>query len=330
MPNLFVSRGVAQRHAGELERIAAASKNGRLEVVQLPEEGNLDEALVAALDAAFVSTDMSQSDEMRRFFGAVRRAPALQWVHIGWAGSDAPVIQELMDRGVKVSNSSGVTSEPIALTVIGAMLAFHRGFLRWADLQRRHEWAQLPRSAAPPDLRGQTMTVLGLGAIGEHVARMGRALGLHVIGVRRREAGEAEHIDEWAPPDALDRLLPRTDWLVVTVPLTGATRRMIDARALALLPRGAHILNVARGAICDEQALIEALRSGHLGGAYLDVFETEPLPPESPLWDMPNVIVSPHDSSPSAGNDARAEAIFLEELERWVNGDPLTRLVAER
>jgi phosphoglycerate dehydrogenase-like enzyme len=329
MVTLFVSRGVAERHGDAIRRISTDAA-GEIEILTLPAEGNLAEADIARMDAAFISTDMVQNEDMRRFFGAVRRAPALQWAHIGWAGTDAPVIQELMDRGVKVSNSSGVTSEPIALTVIGAMLALHRGFPRWFELQRSHRWEQLGRDAAPRDLPGQTMTVLGLGAIGVHIARMARALGLHVIGVRRREAGAGEHCDEWAPPDALDSVLRRTDWLAITVPLTSATRHMIDGRALGLLPRGAHILNVARGAVVDEAAMIEALRSGHLAGAYLDVFETEPLPADSPLWDLPNVIISPHDSSPSQGNNGRAEAIFLEELERWARGKPLTRLVAER
>ncbi|HWQ29252.1 MAG TPA: D-2-hydroxyacid dehydrogenase, partial [Dehalococcoidia bacterium] len=238
--------------------------------------------------------------------------------------------QELMDRGVVVSNSSGVTSEPIALTVIGGLLALHRGFPRWFDAQRRHAWEQLPRELAPPDLRGQVLTVLGLGAIGQHIARMARVFGLHVIGVRRAPAGPDDHVDEWVPPGGLRDVLPRTNWLAITIPLTSATRHMIDAEAIALLPRGAHILNVARGAIVDEQAMIAALRSGHLAGAYLDVFETEPLPPDSPLWDLPNVIISPHDSSPSQGNDARAETIFLEELERWLRGEPPKRLVTER
>ncbi len=330
MPRIFVSEGVAERHAGAFDRLSAISTIGPLEIFPLPTEGQVSDEDLGHLDAAFISTDLLRGDDMRRFFGAVRRAPALRWVHIGWAGTDAPVLQELMDRGVPVSNSSGVTSEPIALTVIGGMLALHRGFPRWYEAQRRHAWEQLPRGSEPPDLRGQTITVLGLGAIGQHIARMARVFGLHVIGVRRSPAGPAEHIDEWSAPAGLDDVLQRTDWLAITIPLTAATRHLIDAAALARLPRGAHLLNVARGPSVDEQALIEALRSGHIAGAYLDVFSTEPLPPDSPLWDMPNVIVSPHDSSPSQGNQARAEAMFLEELERWAQGKPPSRLVTER
>jgi phosphoglycerate dehydrogenase-like enzyme len=332
MPSLFVSQGVARRHAAELARLSAQCREGSLQVLTLPGEGTLDDGDLATLDAAFVSTDMlaGEGGEIRRFLGAVRRAPALRWCHIGWAGTDTPVIQEMMDRGVAISNSSGVTSEPIALTVIGGMLALHRGFPRWFEAQRRHSWEVLARDAAPPDLRGQTMIVLGLGAIGTYVARFARALGLHVIGVRRRPAGPEDEVDEWAAPERLHDVLPRCNWLAITIPLTAATRGLIGAREIALLPPGAHILNVARGAVIDEEAMIEALRSGQLGGAYLDVFATEPLPPESPIWDLPNVIVSPHDSSPSQGNNARAEAIFLEELAHWVRGEPLSREVKER
>ena len=332
MPTLFVSDGVATRHAATLDRLFAESQLGPCNLLVLaPGRDVVDEHAIEQLDAAYVSTDLLRVDgDIRRFLGAVRRAPNISWLHIGWAGTDAPVIQELMDRGVAVSNSSGVTSEPIALTVIGAMLALHRGFPRWFDAQRRHAWEVLPRDAAPPDLRGQTIAVLGVGAIGTHIARMARALGLHVIGVRRTPAGEADHVDEWAPPERLAEVLPRTDWLAITVPLTSATRRLIDRQALALLPDGAHILNVARGAVIEEQAMIEELRSGRLGGAYLDVFETEPLPAGSPLWDLPNVIISPHDSSPSQGNGDRADAIFLEELGNWLRAEPVTRLVRER
>jgi phosphoglycerate dehydrogenase-like enzyme len=125
------------------------------------------------------------------------------------------------------------------------------------------------------------------------------------------------------PPAALDQLLPRAQWLALTCPLTDETRRMIDAGRLALLPQGARIVNVARGEIIDEQALIAALASGHLGGAYLDVFEQEPLPAESPLWDLPNVVLSPHNAAASAGNDARATAMFLHNLGLSTRGEPM-------
>lgn len=330
MRGILLSEAMAQRHAALLARLRgpAASNGDPVEAVLIPEgeSGVLPEAELASIRAAFISTDVVAGPRLeRRGFGAARRAPNLQWLHIGFAGTDTPIFRELMDRGVTITNSSGAAAEPIAQSAIAGMLALNRGLLRWGGSQRRHAWE--PQAVPPPDLRGQTMVVLGLGAIGSHVARMARAFGLHAVGVRRTPAGPADGIDEWAPPGRLHEVLPRADWLAITVPLTPQTHRLIDAAALALLPRGAHILNVARGAVIDEPALIEALRAGHLGGAYLDVFEAEPLPETSPLWDMPDVIVSPHDSSTSAGNAARLDAIFAEQLGLWAAGRPLTRVV---
>jgi len=164
--------------------------------------------------------------------------------------------------------------------------------------------------------------VYGLGGIGMEIARLARALGLYVVGVRRT-ASKTGPCDEIHTPDKLPELLARSDWLVIACPLTAETRGTINATLLAKLPRGARVINIARGEIVDEPALVAALQSGHLAGAYLDVFAQEPLPPDSPLWDTPNVIVTPHNASASAGNDARVNAIFLDNLKRWNRNEPL-------
>ena len=148
-----------------------------------------------------------------------------------------------------------------------------------------------------------------------------------MIGVRRRPRTAEDEVDELVQPDRLDEVLRRADWLAVTANLTPETRGAISAERLALLPRGAQVINVARGAIVDEPALTAALQSGALGGAYLDVFAVEPLPPESPLWTLPNVIVSPHNSWAARGNVERARLIFLANLEAWLRGDPLPQEV---
>ncbi len=331
MPVLFVSQAFAEAHEAELSALSAASTRGPLRLVRMPTGGDVDAAEVRDAEAAFVSVDMNnETGDIRRFLAALGAAPNLRWMHIGWAGTDSPFVQAFMDRGVGVSNSSGVTSEPIALSVVAGMLALHRGLLRWREAQARHAWEPLGRSLAPPDLRGQVITILGLGAIGQYVATFVRALGLRVVGVRRTPATAADGVDEWVPPGRVRDVLPRTDWLVSTIPLTAATREMIGRAELALLPRGAHVINVSRGAIFDEVALLEALSTGQVAGAYLDVFATEPLPPDSPFWDLPNVIISPHDSWPSAGNNGRADQVFLDELENWLQGRPVKRLVSER
>jgi phosphoglycerate dehydrogenase-like enzyme len=164
---------------------------------------------------------------------------------------------------------------------------------------------------------------VGLGTIGSAVARFGQALGMHVIGVRRSPRRPEDPVHEMHAPAALAELLPRCHWVVLACPLTPETRRMMHAGTLARLPRGACLINVARGGLVDEDAVVAALKSGQLGGAYLDVFEQEPLPSDSPLWDLPNVVLSPHNASASAGNDDRATRIFLANLASWARGEPL-------
>ena len=326
---LLLNISIAQRHADSLAELAQpAPGRATLGVITIPE--GEDEALAPAdLERVQAAFYVHRAPGDRRLLGSARRAPNLQWLHLGHAGSDAPVFQEMMDRGITVTNSSGSAAMPIAQSAITGLLALNRGIPLWMDAQRRHTW-ELHENNLPRDLAGQTITVLGLGAIGGYIARYARAFDLHVVGVRRTPATIEDHVDEWLPPDRLTEVLPRTDVLAVTIPLTSQTSGMIDANTIAALPRGAVILNVARGEIIDEAAMTDALRTGHLGGAYLDVFHEEPLPEASPIWDLPNVIVSPHDAGRSAGNAGRVDAIFREELLRWLRGEPSPRAVRDR
>jgi D-2-hydroxyacid dehydrogenase (NADP+) len=327
MTGLLVSRPVLAKFGDEIAQ-AAAAYGLALEHILVPEQP--DERVspddCARIEIAFFSGDVFPRLN-RPFFAATLGAPNLKWMHVFNAGVDDAVFGRFLERGVRLTTSSGSTAAPIAQTAIGGMLMLARGFPRWLDAQRRHAWETLPRAQAPADLRGQTMVVIGLGAIGSEIARLARAIGLWVIGVRRRPLDIEDPVDELHHPAKLADVLPRADWLALACPLTDETRRMIDARALALLPRGARILNVARGEVIDEAALIEALRGGQIGGAYLDVFETEPLPADSPLWDLPNVIVTPHNSAVSSGNDSRAAAIFVRNLRHWAHGEPLVNEV---
>ena len=222
-----------------------------------------------------------------------------------------------------MTNAAGATAEPIAQTLIAGLLWLARGFPHWATAQRRRSWEPVWDQPPLADLGSQTLLVVGLGGIGGEVARLARALGLRVIGVRRSPARPGEPQDELYTPDALPELLPRADWLALCCPLTESTRGLIGAQAFSLLPKGARILNVSRGAVVDQDAMTRALETGLLAGAYLDVFETEPLPEDSPLWRMPNVLVTPHSASVSAGNSDRQVAIFLRNLAHWARGDPL-------
>lgn len=323
MTTLLVSHRFSAANTAQLAAAAAEHRYGA-EVLALPADPGerLPASDCARAEVAFFSEDVFPGHS-RQFFSAVRKAPRLKWLHVFNAGVDHPVYAEMLARGVRLTTSSGATAEPIAQTAIMALLMLARQFRRFLEAQRRREWSPTRRTEAPRDLRGQTALILGLGRIGSEIARLARALGLHVIGVRRAPATGSEPVDELHPPQALTALLPRCDWLVIACPLTPATRGLVDAGLLGRLPKGAHFINIARGEIVHEAALIDALRSGHLAGAYLDVFEEEPLPPASPLWDLPNVLVSPHSSGAALGNEGRALAIFLENLARWHRGAPL-------
>jgi len=317
------------------DRLAAiCAQHGRdLQPLTLPvdEKERLDHRLLAAITVACFTGNFEVDPVFtRRFLGSALHAPNLRWMHLPNAGIDHPVFGRLLEHGVRLTNSSGVTAEPIAHSVIGALLALARGFPRWQAAQRRHEWAPHGQQHAPADLRGQVMLIVGVGAIGREIARLAQGLGLRVVGVRRRPHTARDHVDALHTPSALPELLPTADWLVLTCPLTDETRGMIDAAALARLPTSAHVINVARGRIIDEPALIAALQNGRLAGAYLDVFADEPLPAHSPLWDLPNVIISPHDSAASTGNSARVSELFLRNLEHWFRDEPLENEVRER
>lgn len=320
---LLVTRRWWERY-GEETASAAHAAGGELVPLFLPDDpaARLDERERARMTIAFFSGDVYPVHS-RSFFAAVQAAPHLRWLHVFNAGVDHPVFGRILARGVRITTSAGSTAVPIAQTAISGMLLLARPWQRWLDARARRAWEPVPPEEAPADLGGQVMTVVGLGAIGSEIARLARSFGLRVIGVRRSPATGNEPVDELVHPRDLDGVLPRTQWLALACPLTPETRGLIDARRLALLPPGAWILNVARGEVIDEEAMIAALQSGRLGGAYLDVFAVEPLPPESPLWEMPNVFISPHNSAAAQGNEARVAAIFRRNVVRWFRGEPL-------
>ena len=311
----------------------AAAREARIEprVVHLPDDpkARLDPADCARIEVAYYTRDIRFSPFNESFIAAVGVAANLKWVHFITAAIEHfPFVTGLLERGVKLTSSAGSNGEPVAQTALGGLLMLARGFPHWWAAQGRREWAPVRGDAVPRDLAGQTILIVGLGTIGTTVARSCRALGMRVLGVRRTP-GPVEAVDEVHAPAALPALLPRCDWVVLACPLTPETERLINAGTLARLPRGARLINVARGGVVDEAAVIEALRSGQLGGAYLDVFEKETLPAESPLWAMPNVIVSPHNASSSSGNNDRAARIFLANLVKWARREPLTNEVTE-
>lgn len=263
-----------------------------------------------------------RSPQGQAFWSLIDAAPNLRWLQLVSAGLDHPVYQPAKQRGVRISTAAGTNAEPVALNALTGLLMLSRDFPRWLRAQQQREWAPIQDTQLPRDLGGQTAVIVGVGHIGTRIARGLQALGVHTVGLRR-QALPAEFFDEVLGLEAIDTVLPRCDWLVLACPLTEQTRRLVDARRLALLPRGAGLVNIARGEIVDEVALIEALTRGHLLGAYLDVFAQEPLPPESPLWSLPNVLMTPHSASASLGTRLRGAELFLRNLRAYLQGAAL-------
>ncbi len=316
----------AHTQAALAPALAAAGEGRAFEVITL-EQAAGDEAV--AVDAAYISRDVTGlstkhqlQEPLAGCYRVLRRSPALAWVHTHSAGADRPIYAELMARNVAVSTSAGANAEVVAQTALGAVLALSRRFPALMAAQARREWAPLVAGPLPPDLAGQTVVLVGWGAIARRLQPWLAMLGLRVAVVRHSPGAAAPGVPTHRYAE-LPTVLPQAQWLLVACPLSEATRGLVNAAALAQLPRGAMLVNVARGEVVDEPALVDALARGHLGGAFLDVFAHEPLPAESPLWTLPGVMVTPHAAGHAAGNAARAAAIFIDNLGRWLRGDAL-------
>jgi phosphoglycerate dehydrogenase-like enzyme len=265
------------------------------------------------------SNKAMQTPELRGFEAVLRKSPRLKWLQIHPAGAERALYRELRDRGVKVTTASGATSTTVAHSTLGAVIALNRRFPLLADAQRRHAWEPRLAERSPRDLAGQGALIVGLGPIGRTVAGLLKMLGMRVVGARR-SADPVDACDRTIPYGRLGEALPAADWLILCCPSSPLTRGIADAAAFAAMPEGACLVNVARGDVAVEGDVIAALRGGRLAGAYLDVFEREPLDAASPLWDLPNVIVSPHTASHSQGQNEAIFGIFLDNLERWRAG----------
>ena len=258
----------------------------------------------------------------------VGAAHRLRWVHSPAAAVEGLLpLHELAARGITVTNSRGVQSVPIAEHVMGGLLVLGRRFDRTLRAQREHQWIQndLSRDGTWPFLlRGRRMTIVGLGTIGEAIAARAHAFGIEVTGVRRHpELPRPSYVERVVGPEQLDDALRGCDFLVLSAPGVASTTRMIGERQLSLLNRGAVLVNVARAQIVDDAAMRAALASGQLGGAVLDVFEREPLDPSDALWDLPNVIITPHSSGFRESHWDDVTALFIENLERFQRGEVL-------
>ncbi len=254
-------------------------------------------------------------------------APKLKWVQLIGAGADhLPGGSGILESGIVVTSMGGFSSRNIAEYVLNAMLSHVKLSKAFVLAQPKKEWKRLGGDT----LHGKTVGIVGLGRIGGFVAQFAKAFDMRVLACRRSPDAKApQHADAVFSPERLSQMLPQCDFVVIATALTPETRGLIGEKALRAMKTSALLINVARGEVVDEPALIRALREGWIAAAHLDVFQHEPLPPENPLWDMPNVTITPHSSAVMPGFAQEGVKVFIEQIRRYLAGEPL-RYVVDR
>jgi phosphoglycerate dehydrogenase-like enzyme len=310
-PALLCTDWFAEHYA---DRLAAAASG--LDLVPLVGDGPVAPEDLDRIDAFFFSADSFPARSLTLLTTGLQ-APNLRWLHTFSAGTDHPIFGQFRERGVRITTSSGANAAPIARTVMMYLLALSRDIRGLLRDQAGHIWEPRPFE----DLDDKTIGVVGMGPIAREIIRLATAFGMRPIAMRRAVLGD-EPCETWTL-DRLPELAATADVLAVALPLTAETRGIVSSSVIAAMRPGAVFVNVGRGDLVDEPALVDALASGHLGGAGLDVFSTEPLPPDSRLWDLPNVIVTPHNSANTGSSGVQAAEIFLANLTRYVAGEPL-------
>ena len=320
----------ARYRSRDLERIRAAAPGSRIVMVSFEglADGPVDD--VEVLLRGFLSADA--------FDRLLARTPRMAWVHSATAGVERVLTPASRQRQLVITNARGVFSRPIAEYVLMMILAVSRRLPQLLELQRERTWQPLEGA----ELGDVTVGIVGLGSIGRAVASLAGAFGCRVIATRRRSevgaadvqdgaAGDAPRdglsLDRILGPEGLPELLAESDFVVLAAPLTPATEGLIDGPALDAMKPGAWLINVARGRLVDERALLRSLREGHIGGAILDTFRDEPLPATSPFYDLDNVIVTPHTSWSSGRVLDRSVELFCANLRRYAAGEPLQNVV---
>lgn len=317
----IIASGRISREYGKRIRVADAA--ARFVVPSVKDGALVWKGDPASAEICCFSEDFWQEPEMRQLaLPAIFQLESLRWFHTFSAGVDSPAFQVLIDRGTMLTNSAGASAPSIAQHVLAMMLYRSKRIDELREQQRRGEWMQIRGR----DLTGQTVGIIGTGNIGGEVARLAKAFGMRVIGARR-SGKKARWVDEQVPLGRLTHLLRESDFVVLACPLTAETENLIGESELRAMKPTTTLINVARGRVVDETALVRALQDGTIAGACLDVFVREPLPETSPLWQMPNVVITPHNSGISPLNMERAMTIFIDNLARFVAGTPLRNRV---
>lgn len=253
----------------------------------------------------------------------LENAPRLRFIQSIGAGYDQFPQDELRARGIRLASAQGVNKNAVSEHAMAHILAFTRHIHLGRDHQRRHHWRGMlsDLSRREDELGGKTLLIIGMGDIGSRVAKLAKAFDMHVVAVKRNPATAVGPADSVQTPDRLPELLPQADFVLLTCPLTPETANIIDADALAAMRADAYLINMARGGCVDQAALIEALQTGSIAGAGIDTVVEEPLPESSPLWDMENVIITPHTGGETRKYEENVIDILLENLERLWRGE---------
>ncbi len=256
----------------------------------------------------------------------LKKGKKLRWVHALAAGVNRLLFPEFVESDVILTNSSGVHPIPISEHVLGLMLLFSRRLHESVKNQLHKEW----KRPQPTELYGKTLGIIGFGSIGERIGYVGTRLGMYVIGLKRDTDYKTGNAHELLPPGRLDELLQRSDFVVVSLPLTRETEYLISERELNLMKKTAYLVNISRGKIICERDLVRALQNNVIAGAGLDVFEEEPLPVGNPLWDLTNVVITPHYAGSTPEYFNRAIDIFCENLKRFLHDEPMINVVDKK
>lgn len=305
---LFINAKIAQEH---IDKIQSGFPCLEVQQTDNPEAADL------AKDAEIIVTWWSN------FQPALIDSPRLRWVHTLSAGIDGFLLPPVLEGKVLLTNSRGIHGIPISEHVFAMMLSFSRGLNQFRKHQDEKKWTRVKLS----ELRGKTLGIVGMGSIGSEIARLGTAFGMRVLGVKRSPGPPPEDVNRVVGLEGLEMVLKESDYLVIALPLTAETKGLIGARQLELMKPDAFLINIARGEIVDERALAAVLKKGVIAGAGLDVFETEPLPADSPLWQLDNCIITPHCAALSPQYMTRATDLFCRNLDAFLKGEPMPTLV---
>ncbi|WP_109472519.1 D-2-hydroxyacid dehydrogenase [Ornithinimicrobium cavernae] len=319
--NVLLSLCALERHRDLLEQVRpegarwfALGTDGELRV----EGGTVHwDPETLPLEVAWRTTDLLRGGPLRAFYRLVTESSSLRWLQSNSAGFDSPVLSDLVRRGVRVTTSH-IAGPPIAEFVLRAAMDHLQGADVWRESATQRQWQ--PHDFV--EMGSTRWLVIGLGQVGAAVAQRARAFGAHVTGVRRSQSATSV-VDSLATPQQLRDLLPSCDVVVIAAPANSATAGLVDSDFLRRMKTSSVLINVGRGALVDERALLASLDAGRPGRAVLDVAASEPLPSDDPLWSHPQVVITPHNASLGDGRFERAAAVFASNLQHYAHGEPL-------